>query len=187
VIAIKGNHEEWMLQTMNDYSKHSWIITMEGLSTIRSYSVIAENELRKEMMKHGNEIILDRRPMSYDKFFDSIPDEHLFFLTNMRDFHEEDDYVYVHAGISVHEEDMNKMDPRKMRWGFEGFPEEYKGNRKIVYGHFSRMAILKNNKVVPYIKNKTICIDTGKLNVLSVFISPSDKIVQIGRPIRHPL
>ncbi|MBL8965756.1 MAG: metallophosphoesterase [Spirochaetaceae bacterium] len=35
-IAIMGNHEEWMLQTKNDCAKHSWILSMEGLKTIRS-------------------------------------------------------------------------------------------------------------------------------------------------------
>jgi serine/threonine protein phosphatase 1 len=184
VIAIKGNHEEWMLETMNDYTKHSWIIGMEGLDTIKSYSETAENEIRKELTKYGREIIFHSRRISYDKFFDSIPNEHLDFLMNMKDYHVEDDYIFVHAGISVHEEDMNMMDTRKMRWGFEGFPEEYKGSRKIVYGHFSRKAILKNNKVVPYVRNRTICIDTGRFDILTIFVSPSDKIVQIGRPNR---
>ncbi len=41
IIALKGNHEEWMLNTLRDHSKHSWIISMEGLYTIKSYSQTA--------------------------------------------------------------------------------------------------------------------------------------------------
>jgi serine/threonine protein phosphatase 1 len=183
VIVIKGNHEEWMLQTKEDYSSHSWIISMEGLRTIKSYSAKVENELRQELRKYGMDIINDHKPISYDKFFSILPKEHLELFSSLKDYHIENDYVFVHAGISIDEEDINKMDPKKLRWGFEGFPEHYTGKRKVIYGHYSRKAKRVNDKIIPYVRNNTICIDTSGFGILSYFITPNNKMIQIGKPI----
>ena len=44
VIGLCGNHEDWMLRTMRDYRRHSWLLGMEPLETIRSYSPAAADE-----------------------------------------------------------------------------------------------------------------------------------------------
>ncbi len=179
VIAVKGNHEEWMLQTKDDYTSHSWIISMDGLKTIKSYSESVEEELKSELKANGIAIVNDHVPISYDKFFKVLPKAHLDFIENMRDYYIEGNYIFVHAGISTEYKDLDKMDRHNMRWGFEGFPEKYHGNKIVVYGHWSNKAVINGNQVITYQSNNTICIDTQKHNVLTIFIAPENKIVQI--------
>ena len=78
VVALLGNHEDWLLRTYNDYSCHSWVLGMRGLDTIRSYSVEAATELHNEIDKLGwAEIVAERLPLSYEFFFDAMPEERL--------------------------------------------------------------------------------------------------------------
>ena len=37
VTCLRGNHEDWLLRTQQDYACHSWLLGMEGLDTVRSY------------------------------------------------------------------------------------------------------------------------------------------------------
>src|SRR3989442_11777396 len=39
IVCLCGNHEDWMLRTLRDPRRHSWLMGMEALDTIRSYSV----------------------------------------------------------------------------------------------------------------------------------------------------
>src|SRR6266568_4134167 len=41
LVTLLGNHEDWMLKTMRDSTRHSWILGMEAFETIASYSVEA--------------------------------------------------------------------------------------------------------------------------------------------------
>src|SRR5271167_4994486 len=38
VVGLPGNHEQWMLRSLNDPTRHSWLVGMEGLETVKSYS-----------------------------------------------------------------------------------------------------------------------------------------------------
>src|SRR5215813_4099902 len=38
VVALLGNHEQWLLQTYRDYTRHSWIIGMEAFVFIQTAS-----------------------------------------------------------------------------------------------------------------------------------------------------
>src|SRR5688500_18487648 len=38
VVTLKGNHEDWLLKTMRDYTNHTWLLAAEAYSTIESYS-----------------------------------------------------------------------------------------------------------------------------------------------------
>src|SRR4051794_10496320 len=46
VILLRGNHEDWLLKTMRDYARHSWLNVMEAYATIESYSSAAAIALR---------------------------------------------------------------------------------------------------------------------------------------------
>ena len=45
VVCLCGNHEDWLLRTMRDHRRHSWLLGMEAFDTIRSYSVEAAARL----------------------------------------------------------------------------------------------------------------------------------------------
>src|SRR5688572_4757575 len=38
VVCLRGNHEDWLLRTLRDFRRHSWLMGMEAFDTIRSYS-----------------------------------------------------------------------------------------------------------------------------------------------------
>ena len=56
VVALTGNHEDWLLRTYRDYTRHSWVLGMEAFDTIRSYSPEAETLLRAELERAGTRI-----------------------------------------------------------------------------------------------------------------------------------
>ena len=53
VVCLQGNHEDWLLRTQANYAKHSWLLGMEALDTIRSYSREAERILRDAIGEAG--------------------------------------------------------------------------------------------------------------------------------------
>ena len=57
VVALCGNHEDWMLRTMRDPTRHSWLLGMQPLDTIRSYSLEAERALRKAAGEVGLQLV----------------------------------------------------------------------------------------------------------------------------------
>ena len=60
VVALEGNHGDWLLKTMDDYTKHSWLLATEAYSTIRSYSAGAAEAL------HAAELTMDRGAFALD-------------------------------------------------------------------------------------------------------------------------
>ena len=60
VVALLGNHEDWLLATLRDYTRHSWILGMEAFETIASYSGEAANELRQEIERAGARLITEK-------------------------------------------------------------------------------------------------------------------------------
>ncbi|MGH9658564.1 MAG: metallophosphoesterase [Bryobacteraceae bacterium] len=54
-VALLGNHEQWLLQTYRDYTRHSWIPGMEAFATIRSYSPDAAARLDEVLGNLGRE------------------------------------------------------------------------------------------------------------------------------------
>ena len=53
VVCLRGNHEDWLLRTQTDYARHSWLLGMEALDTVRSYSPEAERTLRDAIAEAG--------------------------------------------------------------------------------------------------------------------------------------
>lgn len=73
VIALMGNHENWLLRSYRDYTRHSWVPGMEAFDTIRSYSRQAEILLRAELARAGPQLVMDRVRIPYGIFFDHVP------------------------------------------------------------------------------------------------------------------
>ena len=46
VVTLMGNHEQWMLRSLSDSTQHSWLIAMDALETIKSYSEEAARPFR---------------------------------------------------------------------------------------------------------------------------------------------
>ena len=54
VVTLMGNHEEWMLSTMHDYTRHSWLIGAESFDTIASYSPEASFNCARKPRKQAH-------------------------------------------------------------------------------------------------------------------------------------
>jgi serine/threonine protein phosphatase 1 len=58
VVCLLGNQEDWVLRTVRDYGRHSWLLGMEAFDTIRSYSVDAARTLRQAVSDAGADLYL---------------------------------------------------------------------------------------------------------------------------------
>src|SRR6185437_14833040 len=84
VVCLCGNHEDWLLRTLHDPKRHSWLLGMEGLDTIESYSPHAARAVREAMADAGLQLYLGVGAVPYDLFFGAMPREHLRFFETLR-------------------------------------------------------------------------------------------------------
>lgn len=178
VVALLGNHEQWMLRTWKDPTSHSWI-WMGGLETISNYSPEAAASIRNELETAGTRLVLDKVPVGYDKFFDLMPAKHLAFFRELELYCETEDAVCVHGGVDLQGGPTHLMDPEVLVWGGHGFPEGYKGERAVVYGHWDNSIEDDSGLPLPHIlSNRTYGIDTIAKGVLSALRFPDGKLFQ---------
>jgi len=88
-IFLKGNHDVWLLQALDEITQiHPWIET-GGLATLLSYGVAIPSagtpEQRAQAIQQGLRA--------------ALPQRHRCFLSALRPYHLEGDYLFVHAGI----------------------------------------------------------------------------------------
>ena len=60
VVALMGNHEQWMLNSRHDHTRHSWLLGMGGLRTVASYSPEAAETIGRGIEEAGPAIVLPR-------------------------------------------------------------------------------------------------------------------------------
>ena len=127
VVALLGNHEQWLLRTHQDYTRHSWILGMEAVSTIQSYAPHAATRLVEEIGRLGAQVILDHPPLPYDLFFDAVPPEHMAFLSSLRTFFRTPEAVCVHGGLDPAAGRAELQQAEHLIWGVNEFPDSYQG------------------------------------------------------------
>lgn len=117
-IFIKGNHEQMFLDYLSGKNKEVFLGN-GGYSVLRTYTI-------------SGKIV--------------IPEEHAVFIENLIPFHEEGDYVFVHAGfkpgIPIRKNELNTM-----LWIRREFIEsEYNWGKRVVFGHtpFEKPFFAKN-------------------------------------------
>jgi serine/threonine protein phosphatase 1 len=114
IIVLRGNHEQMLLDCL-DYRDIQWLIPENGgLATITSYGV----ELDK--LEGVSDII--------------IPEEHVEFLRGLPFYHEDEQAIYVHAGL-VPDEHPSETDPDVLMWTRDiDFFKGYEG-KLCFFGH----------------------------------------------------
>lgn len=181
VVTLMGNHEDWLLRTYRDFTRHSWLLGMEAFETIRSYSLKAERSLRRELDRAGLSLITDRVRIPYDLFFELVPASHIHFLENLKLFCRTPDAVCVHGGIDPKKGAVEEQDRETLLWGREDFPAEYRGGDVIVYGHSNNPVIDGTGWPGPNELNCTIGIDTISFGVLTAIRLPDRRVFQSSR------
>lgn len=181
VVCLQGNHEDWLLRTQANYSKHSWLLGMDALDTIRSYSPDAERILREAVGDAGPQLFEGECALPYEAFFDVLPASHREFFAQLTLCVETQDCICSHAGIDPDVALLNDQPPRSLIWGHRSFQDRYTGTSPIVYGHWNNALLDADGWPAPRIIGNTIGIDTIWHGVLTAIRMPDRRIFQSAR------
>jgi serine/threonine protein phosphatase 1 len=181
VVTLMGNHEEWLLRTMADYTRHSWLLGMEAFETIASYSKAAALELRRAAEVAGATLITERAELPYEVFFREVPQTHVTFLQALALRHADVNAIYSHGGLDPDVSSVEDQPPAALLWGTDGFPTRYHGERAVVYGHWNNAVLDEHGWPQPHIEGRTFGIDTSKHGVLTAWSLPDRRLIQSGR------
>ncbi len=180
VVCLRGNHEEWMLRTQDDYAHHSWLLGMNGLTTIRSYSVEAAETIQAAANEARGALYDGGHRLPYEHFFDTLPADHRAFFASLRLVHETAECVCAHGGLDPRVESLVGQD-RAFVWGAHGFPEQYAGSRPVVYGHLNNADVDDDDWPRPRIIGATYGLNTIAHGVLTAIRLPGPYVLQSAR------
>jgi serine/threonine protein phosphatase 1 len=186
VVCLCGNHEDWMLQTMRDHRRHSWITGMEAFDTIRSYSPDAERVLRQAIGSAGLAFYLRKTALPYEAFFDCVPRAHIEFFESLQPFHQNADCVCVHGGLDPRVTMFGEQTLDALIWGTRDFPGKYEGSATIVFGHWNNAEVDADGWPHPRRIGRTIGIDTIAHGVLTAVRMPDGTVIQSRRYEAYP-
>ena len=183
VVTLRGNHEEWMLDTMADPHRHAWWLAMDPIGTIRSYSPAAADALLKAARAAGVQLYLGRCALPYELFFDALPESHRAFYTTLATHFVSPDCICVHGGldVSLPPEEFERQQPGDLVWGTPSFPDLYRGENVVVYGHHNNADVDDTGWPLPMVVGQTVGIDTIGHGVLTAMRFPDRRLYQSKR------
>jgi serine/threonine protein phosphatase 1 len=155
-VFLRGNHEDMFFTFLEFGSNKTIFFTNGGLKTIESY-------IKPEGFT-GN-----------DQVARSLPEAHRDFFSNLKLYHEDEGYIYVHAGIKPGKpmKEQDKYDLIWIRDEFIFLPTGIK--KKVIFGHtpFAR----------PMVKPDKIGIDTGAVygGALTAIEIPGETFIESFR------
>jgi serine/threonine protein phosphatase 1 len=142
VRCLKGNHEETLLNFLDDPATGPAWGLFGGRATLKSYGVnppLGVNLVEWEAAR--------------DAFAEAMPQRHLEFYRSLSTRICIGDYLFVHAGVR-HGVELEAQSERDMLWIRDAFLEETRPFEKfVVHGHSP------TNE--PYFGPHRICVDTG--------------------------
>ena len=152
VVTLRGNHEQMMLDFIDEDSR-IWLSPVTGGE--QTYQQYTGSSLRIE-----TEVDFEQ---ARRKIEESVPAEHLEFFRQMPLYHEDDYALYVHAGLD-HGKHPRDTDAHQLLWTRDtDFYKKYRG-KPCVFGHtptafLPLMGRLGRHGI--YISHSAIGIDTG--------------------------
>jgi diadenosine tetraphosphatase ApaH/serine/threonine PP2A family protein phosphatase len=170
-----------MLRTYHDYSRHSWILGMDAFAMIRSYSPDAAATLADAIGDLGPRVVLDHASLPYEVFFDMVPPEHMKFLASLRTFLRMPEAVCVHGGLDPTGGRAEEQEVEHLLWGADGFPAQYGGDDRIVYGHAANPVFDGEGWPRPRILGRTYGLDTIGQGVLTALRLPDAAVERLSR------
>ncbi len=181
VVTLAGNHEDWLLRSLSDPTRHSWILGMDAFATIASYSTVAAGVLREALSEVGVRLLTESVELPYAVFFDAMPAEHLRFLRDLQLFHRSGGSVFVHGGVDWLVGPVEQQSRKTVLWGCDGFPEAYQGTDCVVYGHYSNAVLDAEGWPRPLVLPRSIGIDTIAHGVLTAVEIGGSRMWQSAR------
>ncbi len=138
LVALRGNHEAWLLRAQFE---PSWFGSWQGVG--------------------GEETLA-----SYDAFsVDDLPDAHLEFLNNTRLFHQNESHIFVHAAISARAPHENREE--QLLWGKFNQIKPHPSGKRVICGHSAQRGGSPND-AGHAVCIETFCYGGGWLSALDV-------------------
>lgn len=124
IIFLRGNHELYMLGFIEDPHENVAWLDYGGRETLVSYGVKPPLLNKTDLMRAAGELK------------NKMPNNHLDFLKNLKNYHIIDDYFFVHAGIDpdIPLEKQSELALISIRAKFINHTGTFYG-KKIVHGH----------------------------------------------------
>jgi serine/threonine protein phosphatase 1 len=181
VVTLIGNHEDWLLRTLADPHRHSWLTVMEGFPTIASYSEHAAQVIGDAAEAAGPRLVIDPVALPYELFFDAMPREHLVFFQQLALMHRTVDAVCSHGGLDPVAGAPEEQTRDALIWGTSTFPSGYAGPDLLLYGHWNNCQVDEDGWPRPAIAASSIGIDTISHGVLTAVRVPDRRVFQSKR------
>ncbi len=150
-VTLMGNHEQMLLEFLQG-RKVEMFLKYGGRETLKSYGM---------------------GPPFQDNPTDFIPPDHLAFYNGLATYWEDDDYIYVHAGLQpdIH---LSRQSTEWCLWSRDRFiNSDYDFGKTVVFGHTDR--------VTPLVTANKIGIDTGAVygGKLTCLVLPEREFVSV--------
>lgn len=159
-IFLTGNHEQMLYDYLTPPREDSLYLRNGGASTIESYvkedktlnSFLLSTMSKKLSSDEYYKQLKVARSKRFQAFVRSLK-SHADFFDNLAWYHEDDDYIYVHAGVRAGIE-LEKQNRDYLIWARGEFIYLDTGrSKKVIYGHTPRD--------IPHVMRDKIGIDTG--------------------------
>ncbi len=109
LVSILGNHEEMMMDVLNNGASHQAWLRYGGIETLESYG--------------------------FDGDLDFLPDDHQRFFDSLGDYFIAGDYFFTHAAYDP-EKPMDEQEPEMLRWYSltNGIPHQHYSGKTAIVG-----------------------------------------------------
>ncbi|WJY27910.1 MULTISPECIES: metallophosphoesterase family protein [Sporosarcina] len=125
-VALQGNHEHMMIRSLTEGHERTWrnwTGRNGGDATLKSYGFEPESFLFRDEEEFIQPVLSD-----------AVLARHLAFLQRLPVYMEEEDTVFVHAGVKP-DVPLAETDPYDLVWIRDEFHSKYAGPKTIVFGH----------------------------------------------------
>ncbi|MFC0188469.1 metallophosphoesterase family protein [Fictibacillus aquaticus] len=151
-VALRGNHDQMFLDWLDNPVMHSFLYKINGGgSTVASYLGISEEQV--DFLTWSPSRVLDYAQEIIENY-----DEEIRFLKALPYYHEDDNHIYVHAGINPLMDDWKKTSEQEFIWIREPFLyNSHNHDKTVIHGHTP--CINLHQKPGIYFGDKKIGID----------------------------
>lgn len=157
VTVLRGNHDDRFLRVLNwDSEVYDIFMQYGGREALLSYCPDAESMSLNEAIQYINQEFQD----------------HIEFLQQTKLYYEDNDFIYVHAGLNPAYSNWKEQPPETFYTIREGFVNNQTNlERKVVFGHINTVKIHQSPNI--WFSDDKIGIDGGcamghQLNCLEI-------------------
>jgi serine/threonine protein phosphatase 1 len=150
VIALRGNHDQRLVDLITTNNSHVRSKFMEhgGVQTLLSYHESVSKEMNVERLQEVRQHIA------------SNYEHHIEFLNNLPYYYEDDNHIYVHAGINPHYANWKEQPKHDFMYIKNEFIlAKTRLSKKVVFGHTRAMEIHGKSEI--WFHDDKIGIDGG--------------------------